>query len=281
MTGWHLGPMAPADVESTGVSVEDDRVVTACVALVRPGHETQVRSWLIDPQVEIPAEATAVHGITTEMAREKGQQPAEALDLIAGELALALRAGVPVVGMNVAFDLSMLHFDCLRHGVPTLSERMNGQVAPIVDVLVLDRKVDRYRKGRRNLESLCGHYSVRIDGAHDSTFDALAAARVAYRICQRYPEIAAMSLPDLHAAQVRWYAEQSAGFAAYLMKLANQAEHEAKRADRETRYDLPIDEFEARVAERDTKLADAEALRVKADGVSTAWPLVPAREAVA
>lgn len=182
---WLLdGPLGAWDTESTGVNVETDRVVTATVAALQPGTPWAVdtRSWLIWPEVQIPAEATAVHGITTEHAREHGANPTTALDEIAEHLTNLLRARLCVIGMNCCFDFTLLDRDLRRHNLPTVEERLGRPIGPVVDVYVLDQWLDPYRRGGRKLVTLCHQYGVRIDGAHDSTFDALAAARVAWRI---------------------------------------------------------------------------------------------------
>jgi DNA polymerase III subunit epsilon len=213
-TPWWRGAALGFDIESTGVNVIADRVVTA--ALVQRGDgPPRPDRFMIDPGVEIPAEATAIHGITTEVAKATGVQPAGALRVIADTLAATLSAGVPVLGMNLVYDLSLLHFECLRHGVPTLSERLDGRVAPIVDALVLDRAMDTYRKGKRKLPSLCAHYKVRHHGAHDSAYDALATAEVIAAIVVKFPALQEMSLPELHAAQVEWAREQQLGLQEY------------------------------------------------------------------
>ena len=51
-------------------------------------------------------------------------QPADALAEIADILASALAAGVPVVGFNVQYDLSILEAELARNGLPTLAERL-------------------------------------------------------------------------------------------------------------------------------------------------------------
>ena len=105
------------DTESTGIDVQTDRIVT--IALVRLGTGKPTReSYLINPGVEIPAAATAVHGITTDQAIANGCKPADALDTAAEILASAMSRGVPVIGMNCPYDFTLFHFDCLRHSVP-------------------------------------------------------------------------------------------------------------------------------------------------------------------
>lgn len=249
------GPMCTFDVESTGVSVVNDRIVTASLVWVEPGKQPTIETWLVNPGVEIPAEAQAVHGVSTERAMAEGVEPAGALDQICASLAWAVTNGVPVVAFNAAFDLTILDRDARRNDVQPLVERVDS-VAPVVDPYVIDKHADPYRKGTRRLSDpkeggLCEWYGAKMDGAHDSTFDALAAARVAWRIAamtqwpnmrlvahyadprrahrygnrHRPQDIAdkflalALSTPaQLHTAQVGWKAEQSAGLRAYFEK---------------------------------------------------------------
>jgi DNA polymerase-3 subunit epsilon len=220
---WWQGTAVAFDLETTGITVQKDRVVT--IALVHLGDGApRPERYLVDPGIEIPEAATAIHGITTERARAEGVEPAGALDATAGALALAMRAGHPVIGMNVSFDLSMLHFECLRHAIPTLTDRLGGQVGPVVDVYVLDKEVDTYRKGSRKLGALCEHYGVKHHGAHDSAYDALASAEIAAQIAQRYPRIAKMPLGQLHTAQVGWSRAQRVGLQQYFDRQRQEGE---------------------------------------------------------
>ena len=66
---WHEGTLYGFDVESTGVDVFTDRIVTATVVKIEGGQLADQRSWLVDPGISIPEAATKVHGITTERAR--------------------------------------------------------------------------------------------------------------------------------------------------------------------------------------------------------------------
>lgn len=243
MTGWHLGPMCGFDVETTGVDVEHDRLLTAAVVELHPGRPPDPWHRMCDPGVDIPDGATAVHGITTERARKEGCPPAELLAETVRRLATALFERRPIVGMNLAFDLTMLDRDCRRHGVTPLGELV-AEVAPVVDVLVVDKWVDQYRPGSRKLAALAQRYGVRLDAAHDAAQDCLAACRVAWRLgCwahlpgrelargfadrpswqlrqpkNRFAVLGAMSLMDLHWAQARWRAEQAASLEEYLRR---------------------------------------------------------------
>lgn len=207
--GWADEPMVAFDLETTGTDPLEARIVTACVVRVNDGEPAPAR-WLVDPGVEIPAEATAVHGVTTERARAEGI----AADVACADIAHTLRcfwdAGVPVVIYNASYDLTVLDQELARHGHGGI-----GHVGPVIDPLVIDRSVDKYRKGRRTLTAACEQYDVRHDGAHDSTADALAAARVAWRIARRYPHVAAMTLDELMDAQQKAHAEWADHLTAY------------------------------------------------------------------
>jgi DNA polymerase-3 subunit epsilon len=211
VTTWHSGPFLAFDTESTGVDCDTDRIVTATTVWI-DGADLDTTTWLIDPGVEIPEAASAVHGITTEHAREHGRPPIECIQEIVEVLTGAIDQGVPVLAFNAAFDLTILDREARRTGAPPVAPAL------VLDPFVIDKAVDRYRKGKRTLETQCAHYGVTHGGAHDATADALAAARVMWRIARRYPQVAALSLAELHDAQVRWAAEQAASFRQYLIR---------------------------------------------------------------
>ena len=84
---WTELPRATFDLETTGPNPMTARIVTASLILLGPdGTELRHGEWLADPGVEIPEEAAAVHGITTEHAREHGAP----LKQVVFELASAL-----------------------------------------------------------------------------------------------------------------------------------------------------------------------------------------------
>lgn len=179
---WWQRRMVAFDVETTGTDPEHARIVQAAVALVGGGEETRSWSMLVDPGVEIPPETTKVHGITTEMVREHGRQPVDVLVAIVEALTIARDAGCVVVAFNARFDLTVLDRELLRRGLPG-RELLRDLL--VVDPFVLDKHLVRYRSGKRGLLELCTAYDVLLEGEHDATFDAIAAARLAYRMGQR------------------------------------------------------------------------------------------------
>ena len=93
-TPWHTRPMAAFDVETTGLDVEGDRIVTAALWRIDPARGTKdVTTWFADPGVEIPQAATEIHGITTERARAEGRPAVEVVTEIAAALERRGRSG--------------------------------------------------------------------------------------------------------------------------------------------------------------------------------------------
>jgi DNA polymerase-3 subunit epsilon len=215
---WHTGRLAAFDTETTGLDVEADRIVTSALVEVGGGQRATTRAWLADPGIDIPEQARRVHGVSTAHARQHGRPAAEVVGKIAAAVAEQARAGVPLVIMNASFDLTILDRELARHGLPALAEQLAGTPLYVIDPLVIDRQADRWRKGRRNLESLAAHYGVTLDRAHSADADALAAARVVYVIAQRFPNLQGWTLEHLHGMQVEWAAGQAADLQAYRRK---------------------------------------------------------------
>lgn len=218
---WQDWPMLGFDLESTGVDVWTDRIVQSALVRIDPGHRPTTNTWLVNPGIPIPDGAAEVHGITTERAIAEGTDPAQMLFEVAGQLALAMHRGIPIVGMNLSFDLTMFEAECYRHGVEGLAVRRGhiSKIGPIVDVLVLDKQADKFRKGGRKLTDLCATYGVRHTGAHDAAADALATCRLWPRIMAKHArKLSAPTIQALHQSQIGWRREQMDGLRAYFDK---------------------------------------------------------------
>lgn len=210
---WHTEPLRGFDLETSGVDVETDRIVTA--AITDYGTPTDsTRTWLADPGIDIPAEATAVHGIPTEHAQAHGRPAADVAEEIAQALVAAMETGTPIVAMNGRFDFTILDRELRRYGLPTLEERLGRPVGPVIDPFVIDKQADKYRRGSRKLEALAAHYGVTLTDAHTAGADAVAALEVAVAIAERYPQLQ-VDADQLHAWQIKWAADQAADFQAY------------------------------------------------------------------
>ncbi|QOQ38433.1 exonuclease domain-containing protein [Trueperella pecoris] len=202
---WTSLPRAGFDTETTGVNVLTDRLVTAAV-IIRDGDSEERYTWMADPGVEIPEYASAVHGITTERARAEGRPIRDVLEEVAQVLARHMAAGNPVVAYNASFDFSLLENELARHGLPTLAGRLGGDIFPVIDPYFLDRHVDRYRRGKRNLESIARHYGVPADETfHEAEGDVRMTLRVLNKILEKYPALADAPLDVLMNDQLAAY----------------------------------------------------------------------------
>jgi DNA polymerase-3 subunit epsilon len=202
------------DLETTGIDVETSRIVSATVAVINADGECVERTdWLADPGIEIPEQASAVHGITTERARSEGRMAAEVVGEIVAALRTLLERGIAVTVYNAPYDLTLLNREAVRHAIEPLSSPR-----PIIDPLVIDKAVDRYRKGKRTLEAAAEFYGVELLDAHDAGADAIAAGRVAQAIARRYPERLGADASELHGLQIGWCADQSASFQEYMRR---------------------------------------------------------------
>ncbi len=211
---WTEGELLCFDLETTGVDRFNDVPVSLALVRVHVGVVLERTVRIVDPARPIPAEATAVHGIDDERARREGMALDEAVDLLASTLVAASRRGVPVVGVKLDFDLTIVEALCRRLDMAGLIER--GWTGPVLDALVLDRHVDPYRPGRRTLVDLCQVYGVTIGQAHRAECDAEAAAAVLLAMADRHLALAAASAHELHVAQVQYHRDWVASYDLWL-----------------------------------------------------------------
>lgn len=214
---WAELPLLGFDTETTGVDVWNCRVVTAALVLRRPGESDQVRTWLADPGVPIPEQASNIHGITTEYAQAHGRPIKEVLDEVIGELAKATEAGVTLVAFNGMYDLQILNQEALRHGIPTLHERLGGQFTNYVDPLVLDRGLDKWRKGKRTLSDLINVYNIAPrENLHTAEVDVQATLDVLEAQLERFPQLRDQTLPELFDWQRQAHRDWAVGLNEFL-----------------------------------------------------------------
>jgi DNA polymerase-3 subunit epsilon len=220
MTCWYEGPLAAFDTETTGVDVETDRIVSAAVVVQdAPGTRPRVSRWLVSPGVPVPEGATAVHGLTEEYLRRNGRWPSPVMEEIARELGDQAAAGRPLVVMNAPFDLTLLDRELRRHRASSLDRWLDSTPLHVLDPRVLDKHLDRYRKGRRTLTDLCAHYGVELEAAHDAAADALAALELVRAVGRRFAaRLERLSPAELHTLQSVWHAAQARGLQAWFAR---------------------------------------------------------------
>lgn len=219
---WLTSHLAAFDAETTGTDPAEARIVSWSrwnidMRLGRPIHS----GWLLNPGVEIPQDATDIHGITTDHAQEHGQNAATGIREIAADLLYWVDHGAVAVAFNVVYDLTLLRAECLRHGYTDLAHQLT-KIHPVADPYVLDKVITPRRSGKgcRKLTAVAEIYQVPLgEDAHGSQADALAAARVLYKMMSAAPHLAAMTPDQLHQAQIGWFAQQQADMEAYFTSI--------------------------------------------------------------
>lgn len=222
------------DTETTGVDTESDRIIT-CFMRAKNGDVIQFEhNWVIDPGVEIPKEASDVHGMSTEWVREHGRKDVDtAIWEIVTNLELYASQGFIVAGYNHSFDLAILDAEVRRRQISPSG--LSKLEARYIDPLILDRHIDRFRKGGRKLMDVARHYGIEIeeDKLHEASYDVEVTEQLIPKVLNRvwaetiYDRPA--QTPDgfitwLQDKQVEWKKEWAKGITKYFGRVGKKEE---------------------------------------------------------
>ena len=168
-------PLVFFDLETTGVNIGTDRIVEISILKVHPNGNKESYTWLVNPEIEIPAEATAVHGITNEKVVTEPtfkELAAKVSDLI---------ADCDLAGFNSnRFDIPLLAEELMRAGIDF---DMDNRKA--VDVQVIYHK-----KEKRNLSAGYQFYCGKeLEGAHSAEADTLATFEILNAQVEKYEDL--------------------------------------------------------------------------------------------
>ena len=192
----HFDPtsMLSFDLGTTGTNPLTARIVTSALVSIHNGSVDSTE-LLADPGVDIPEAASQIHGISTEYAREHGKPHDSVLKQTIQAIYTAWDRGQTLIVFNAAYDLTIL-----RHLDPTFT--CSGLV---LDPLVIDRALEPRRRGPRKLGVLCERYGIQLDNAHNASADALAAARLAWKMTRTWPDLMKKNTDELMEFQAVSY----------------------------------------------------------------------------
>ncbi|NLY24993.1 MAG: 3'-5' exonuclease [Bacteroidales bacterium] len=168
-------PLVFFDLETTGINITHDRIVEISFLKVHPNGKEEIKSRRINPEMPIPPQSTAIHGITDEDVKD-----CPAFKQVARSLADHLE-GCDLAGFNSSrFDVPMLAEEFLRAGVDfDMSKRK------FVDVQIIFHK-----KEQRNLEAAYAFYcDKKLENAHSAEADTIATYEVLKSQLDRYPDL--------------------------------------------------------------------------------------------
>jgi DNA polymerase-3 subunit epsilon len=168
-------PIVFFDLETTGVNIAKDRIVEISILKVFPNGNKESKTWLVNPEVEIPVESTAVHGITNE--KVTGEPTFKELANKVNEMI----KGCDLAGFNSnRFDIPLLAEELMRVGIDF---DMNGRKA--IDVQVIFHKKEQRTLGA-GYQFYCGR---ELEGAHGAEADTNATYEILLAQLEKYEDI--------------------------------------------------------------------------------------------
>ncbi|MEI8144030.1 MAG: DNA polymerase III subunit epsilon [Alphaproteobacteria bacterium] len=179
------------DTETTGLdALRGDRLVEiGCLELLNHIPSGQTFHVYLNPERDMPAEAFAVHGLSSEFLRDKP------LFASVADAFLDFVADSPLVIHNAQFDIGFINAELERAGrIPIARDRL-------VDTLVLARR--RFPAGPNNLDALCSRFG--IDNSKRTKHGALLDAEL---LADIYVELTGGRQANLGLSEARRVSER-------------------------------------------------------------------------
>ena len=168
-------PLVFFDLETTGIQIATDRIVEISILELFPNGTQESKTWLVNPEIEIPAEATAVHGITNEkvVTEPTFKELAQTIS--------TMIEGCDLAGFNSnRFDIPLLAEEFLRVGIDFDMRSRNA-----IDVQVIFHK-----KEQRTLSAGYRFYCGKdLDNAHSAEADTMATYEILKAQLDKYDDI--------------------------------------------------------------------------------------------
>jgi DNA polymerase-3 subunit epsilon len=165
-------PLVFFDLETTGIDFVKDRIVEICILKVMPGGKTEVRTRRVNPTIHIPAQSTAIHGITDEDVKDCPTFKEVAKSLV------QYVEGCDFAGYNSnKFDLPLLAEEFIRADIDfDLKKRK------FIDVQTIFHKMEQ-----RTLAAAYKFYCDKdLENAHSAEADTVATYEVLKSQLDRY-----------------------------------------------------------------------------------------------
>lgn len=168
-------PIAFFDLETTGINLQTDRIVEIAILKINPDGSEQLYLKLVNPEMPIPAQATAVHNITNEMVADKPTFKELAPDV------LEFIHNCDLGGYNInRFDVPLLAEECFRSGYDLLVDERK-----MIDVQVIFHKMEE-----RTLKAAYKFYCQKdLVDAHSAEADTKATFEILLAQLNHYPQL--------------------------------------------------------------------------------------------
>ena len=168
-------PICFFDLETTGINITSDRIVEISILKVHPNGKEERHTWLVNPEMQIPEEVTAIHGISNEDVAGK-----PTFKTLAKEIHNLIKDS-DLGGFNSnRFDIPLLAEEMLRADVDFEMKNRHS-----VDVQTIFHKMEQ-----RTLSAAYKFYCDKnLDGAHSAEADTNATYEVLKAQIERYDEL--------------------------------------------------------------------------------------------
>ena len=168
-------PLCIFDLETTGINVAKDKIVEICILKVNPDSSRESKTWLVNPEMPIPKEAFAIHGISDDRVKD-----APKFREIAPKI-IEMISGSDLGGFNSnRFDVPLLAEELLRAGIDFDLSKFK-----LVDAQTIFHKMEP-----RNLGAAYKFYCGKdLENAHSAEADVLATFEVLDSQVAHYEEL--------------------------------------------------------------------------------------------
>lgn len=168
-------PIVFFDLETTGINITKDRIVEIAILKLFPNGNKESKTWLVNPEIEIPKEASDIHGITNEQVLNE-----PTFKELASQINEMIK-GCDLAGFNSSrFDIPLLAEELLRVGSDF---DMKNRAA--VDVQVIFHK-----KEQRTLSAAYQFYCNQdLTNAHSAMADTMATYEVLKAQLDKYDDL--------------------------------------------------------------------------------------------
>lgn len=160
-------PLVVFDIETTGLSIIHDRIISISILRVEPNQKEQMKTYVVNPGIPIPSATTQIHGFTDDDVKDK-----PAFKEVAAAVA-KLFEGADIAGFNsTRFDLPFLAEELVRAGLDVDFKKHN-----LIDVQVIYHKKEP-RDLSAALRFYCGREMTdhhRSEADTQATWDVLQA----------------------------------------------------------------------------------------------------------
>ena len=168
-------PICFFDLETTGTNVAHDRIVEISILKVYPNGNKESKTWLVNPEVEIPAEVVKIHGISKEKVANEPTFKELSKEIY-----------------NMIKDSDLGGFNSDRFDIPLLAEEMlRAEVDfDMKHMVSVDVQTIFHKMEKRTLEAAYKFYCDKdLTDAHSAEADTLATYEVLLSQLERYPEL--------------------------------------------------------------------------------------------